>query len=195
MFKLAEGWKSKRIMTLDIATYSTGLAAYVPGAGLFCHDVQSFADYPYERYKDQHIQVKMYYQKYKPEYVIFEAGFGSERDTEGTIRYRKVTDRGEDVVTMLAEVRGAIIAAFPKDVCHLIKVANTEWKSWLGIHNAADLSRDRVKHKVYEIVCQKWDIDFPITHWKGKAKYDMTDAVGMMTGVLEGKLGPLIDGS
>lgn len=188
-FSVNESWHGKTVVALDVATQSTGWAAWHKEA-LFVGAIQTPSPYVYERI--QKLAAEMYCQvamPFTPDIVVIEAGFA---ETGGESVYcpkcntcihgtTNFYDRSAEVTMMLAEARGAAESVFR---CPIMKISNTAWKKALGIESRDRLKRDRIKYEVYLEACALWDCSLPITMLKKKATYDASDAAAMLAVVL-----------
>ena len=88
---------------------------------------------------------------------------------------------------MLGEARGAVMCGVGT-VPAIVEVPVATWKKHLGCQLGSvkgEKKGDLEKQMVHKKVCEKWDIDFPVSMLKSKATYDVTDAIGILTYALE----------
>lgn len=167
-------WQKNNAVAFDVSTWSTGWAAWIDGKLKYgCIQAEKgMLHYERVQYLARVVRdLDFIGDPFKPLFVFIE---------EGLFLHSAKNSM------QLGEARGAVIAAIP-DASAIIEVNVSTWKSYCC---PKVKGRDAQKEAARQFVCKYWGHEFPQTYSPKNPKeltYDITDAVGILTYVLNEK--------
>jgi len=173
-------WNNNNAVAFDVSTWSTGWAAWIDGKLKYgcIQAAKGMLHYERVQYLARVVRdLDFIGDPFKPLFVFIE---------EGLFLHSAKNSM------QLGEARGAVIAAIP-DASAIIEVSVSAWKGFCGakFKTVKGVSnRKKEKIAVEKFVKKDWYHDFPQTYSPIKPKeatYDITDAVGILTYVINEK--------